>query len=171
VPATGQRPRRPAVLPQHHYWRRTETELHAAAAAVFPPFIPLGPVFSASATMGPTAAGEWWSVGMVQVQTNVGVGDPPLVAKQVQGQISGTTTNPPPPVTAQVWLSAAGVNLHLLGQTSQGSYDNIGLGGQEIRAGEAITVTWWLAAPFFGPDFVTGAWAVLRGTRHALSQI
>lgn len=169
VPAAGQRPRRLEPTRQTDYWRKLDTELHASAS-VSPHFIPLGPVFSMAASVGPSAVGERWSVDMVQVQTNAQYGDPPLVAQQIQSQISGTTTVPPPPIAAQVWLSVAGVNLHLLAQTSQGGYDNVGLGGQVVQPGESITVVWWLAENF-GPGFTNSAWFTLRGTRHTLSQL
>jgi hypothetical protein len=169
LPATGQRPLRPAATPQHHYWRHVDTELHASAQ-IIPRFIPLGPLFSVSATAGPTATGERWSVDMVQVETDGHYGDPPLVGQQIQAQINGTGTIPPPPITARVWLSVAGVNLHLLAQTTQGGNDNVGLGGQAVQAGEAITVEWWLAESF-GGGFSTVFWFILRGTRHTLSQL
>jgi len=169
LPATGQRPIRPPAIPQHHYWRRVDTELHAMAAADVQ-FIPLGPLFTFNASTGPTATGERWSVDMVQVLTDGHYGDPPLVAQQINAQITGTTNIPPPPITARVWLSAAGVNLHLLAQTSQGGNDNVGLGGQTVMPGEAITVEWWLAENF-GAGFSDAFWFVLRGTRHTLSQV
>jgi hypothetical protein len=56
----------------------------------------------------------------------------------------------------------------LLAQTSQGIYDNVGLGGQQVRPGEQITVQWWLTGPF-GGIVLTHGWAVLRGTRRTLS--
>jgi hypothetical protein len=170
LPAAGQRPRRPAVTPQHHYWRRVDTELDASAS-VSPRFIPLGPVFSIQASIGPTAAGERWSVDMVQLNSDGLVGAPPLVAQQLQAQISGTTTAPPPPVVGQVWLSAGGVNLHLLAQTSQGGNDNVGLGGQPVTTGEAITVVWFLSETISTTAFIRTCWFVLRGTRHTLSQL
>jgi hypothetical protein len=169
LPAAGQRPRRPPTTPQHHYWRHTETELHAAAGTV-PLVIHSGVVPSISASTGPTAAGETWSVDMAQVQINQQHGNDPLVVQQIEAQTTGSVTAPPPPITAQVWLSVAGVNVHLLAQTSQGGYDNVGLGGQEVRPGEAITVVWWLAEPFGAVVFTTG-WFTLRGTRHTLSQL
>lgn len=169
VPAIGQRPRRPEVTPQHHYWRHVDTELHAAAGTT--PFIfGPGPVVSITASTGPTATGESWSVDMAQIQINQQHGNKPLVVQQIEAQTTGGVTAPPPPIAAQVWLSVAGINLHLLAQTSQGGYDNIGLGGQEVRPGEAITVLWFLAEPFGAVVFATG-WFMLRGTRHTLSQL
>jgi hypothetical protein len=145
------------------------TELHAAASTTPLVFVPLpGPVPGISASVGPTATGEVWSVDMAQIQINLQYGDKPLVVQQVEAQALGTTTAPPPPVAAQVWLSAGGINMHLLAQTSQGGYDNVGLGGQQVRAGEAITVVWWLAGPF-GAAVQTRGWFVVRGTRETLS--
>jgi hypothetical protein len=171
LPAVGQRPRRPASTPQRHYWRETETELHASAT-VQPRLLFLDKMNLFAASVGPTAAGENWYVSMVQVQTDVGYAAPPLIAQQITGQLTGQTTFPPPPVAAQVWLSVAGTNLHLLAQSSQGSYDNIGVGGQQVRPGEQITVQWWVPEPFVGDaGLVQKAWFILRGTRRALSQI
>ena len=171
LPAVGQRPRRPATVPQHHYWRHTDTELHAAGWTTpfqFSNQVPGVP--SITAATGPTAAGEVWSVDLVQVQVNQQYGAAPLVVEQISGQNTGATTAPPPPIAAQVWLAVAGVNLHLLAQTSQGGFDNLGLGGQQVRPGEQISVTWWLSGNFGAAVTATG-WFVLRGTRHTLSQL
>jgi hypothetical protein len=127
-------------------------------------------LFSMTASVGPTAAGERWAVDMVQVNTDGQTGSPPLVAEQIQAQIAGSTINPPPPVTAQVWLSVAGQFIHLLAQTSQGGYDNIGLGGQTVQAGEQISVQWWVSEQITSANITSAGWFTLRGTRYTLSQ-
>jgi hypothetical protein len=168
VPAVGQRPRRADPTPQHHYWRHVDTELHAAANTTPLVFTVVDQGLAIVASTGPTATGEVWSVDQVQVNLNLYSPAPPLVIQQIGAQTTGGLTPQPPPVVAQVWLSVGGTPIHLLAQSSQGVYDNIGLGGQQIRAGEQVSVYWWLTSPF-GAIVLTHGWAVLRGTRRTLS--
>lgn len=171
--AYGGQPRRAPVPEQEGYWRRTTTALIVGANAVpTTAFAPGGPSrpfaapISQVAYAGPTTAGELWRVALVQVNMSGQYNTPPLVTQQQVAQANGSTSTPPPPIMAQAWLSAAGVNIHLLAQTTQGTYDTLDLGGQVITPGEAITVQWWSTtnSPFPG----TG-WIALRGTRSALS--
>lgn len=169
VPAVGQRPLRTAATPQHHYWRRTSTELHASATATIPPgqgFLASGAPIFEQAQVGPSATGELWRVTLVEVQLPGLYDSPPLVTQQISAQVQGAVTQPPPPFVAQVFLAAGGTNLHLLAQTTQGGYDTLELGGQEVSPGEAIVVRWWTTTDKFFPGF---GWFVLRGTRLTLS--
>jgi hypothetical protein len=80
----------------------------------------------------------------------------------VTAQQGGTTTTPPPPIVAQVWLSASGVLIHLLGQTTSGGNDTMGVSSPPLAAGQRITVQWYGANPN------DNAWAVIKGTKTVL---
>lgn len=173
--AYGYRPVRPPAAPMRHYWRHTATELHAGATATLSR-TPVGGVVSGSAisqvaTAGPQGAGEKWSVDLVQVQLGGQYGSPPLVTLQAQSQALAVSTLPPPPLVAQAWLSVAGVNVHLLAQTTQGGNDTLDLGGQVLTVGEAITVLWWSTFAPAGIGFPGFGWMALRGTRYAMSVV
>jgi len=168
VRAVGQRPRRADPTPQHHYWRHVDTELHATGQTGFNVGAGASSVIQASA--GPTATGEVWSVDLVQVQINFLYGAQPLVVQQIEAQQTGVTTTPPPPIVAQVWLASGGTRLHLLAQTSQGGYDNIGLGGQQVRPGDQLTVLWFIRT-LGGAIFNTTGWFMARGTKRTLSAL
>lgn len=170
-PSGARLPRRPVTVPQAHYWRRMATELHAgasvtpvAAGGIGPSFLP-GALISMTAAAGPQGAGEWWEVNLITV-TIGGTPVAPLVTQQISAQATAGTTTPPPPIVAQAWLAAGGMNLHLLAQTTQGGYDTLEAGGQQVHPGETISVTWWSTV---GPGFPGLGSIVIRGTRHTLS--
>lgn len=142
---------------QENYWRQQLAELHAST-----PPITIPAAGHNRAAIGPHGAGEIWEVDLVQVFTSSQYAQAPLVVQQMDAQTAGTTATPPPPVVAQVWLSASGVLLHLLGQTTSGGNDTIGVSSPPLTAGQRITVQWYGANPG------DSAWAVLKGTRTAL---
>ena len=184
--AYGYRPVRPPATPQEQYWRRTATELHAAAtatqAAGAAAFVPPGPLLPLVAATGPQAAGEQWAVDLilVQLQTTqaggIGVSSAPLVVQQIFAQQSGGSTFTPPPVVAQAWRCHASMAKPYLGwqtgkllaQTTQGANDTLSVSGPVLTAGEVIAVVWynWFPQTGSGTGF---PWAVYQGTRYALS--
>lgn len=183
--AYGYRPIRPVATPQEQYWRRTATELHAAATATQSPgaaaFVQPGPLLPLVAAAGPQAAGEQWAVDLILVQlqttlVNVGVSSAPLVVQQIAAQQSGGVTFTPPPVVAQAWRCHASMAKPYLGwqtgkllaQTTQGANDTLSVSGPVLTPGEVIAVVWynWFPQTGSGTGF---PWAVYQGTRFALS--
>lgn len=131
-------PQRYDPTPQQSYWRQAAAELKASV----PPVTVNGSGLAASVT-GPMGVGEKWQVTLVQVQVQ-----PSLLTH---------------PCTAQVWRGACGVTLNLLGQTSNGGYDDLGVQGQLIHPGEQVIVIWSGAHP---GDV---AWATIEGTKTILA--
>lgn len=181
--AYGYRPVRPVATPQEHYWRRTATELHAAATAILPAGLlapnapPKGPGFPLVAAAGPSAAGEQWAVDLIQVQTDLtsstGLASAPLVVQQIAAQQSGSSTPLPPPIVAQAWRCPASMvsvfpqwqTGRLLAQTTQGNNDTISVGGAVLNPGEVVAVVWYNWFPLLH----SFPWAVYQGTRYTLS--
>lgn len=133
----GQVARRPPARPQTAYWRQTAAELWAAT-----PPVTVNAGGNAASFVGPAGVGEVWDVQLVQVNTTT--------------IITGTGC------TAQVWRGVAGITQDLLFITQNGTFDNIGVTGRPIRAGEQIIVIWEGARP---GDVAT---AQLTGTKTVL---
>jgi hypothetical protein len=169
LPAVGSPTHRTTPLKQSAYWRQSVAELRVGATAVVGPgtSFPAQSLIPATATAGPQGIGERWLPDMVQVQYAPQIGQPPLVTQQVAAQVLGTTTAQPPPITAQVWLSVGGLNVHLLAQTSQGGNDNLSIGCPPLSPGEAIAVVWYGWAPAGAGGL---PYFILRGTKHVLGQ-
>lgn len=159
------------------YWRQTVADLTAggtAAATVGGPNLPNGIIFpdnsaplqqqtTAVVSVGPQSIGERWDVSLVQVQTGSQAGQPPLVIQQVAAQAAGKTLTPPPPIVARVWRAVGGIPVHLLGVTSQGGYDTLGISCPTLAAGETILVVW------YGAPKGDTAQVIIKGTKYALS--
>lgn len=130
-------PLRTAPIPQESYWRRATAELKAAT-----PPVTVSAGGAAASLIGPAGVGEVWQVTLVQVQVQ-----PALNTRAC---------------TAQVWRAASGVLLNLLSSTSNGGFDDLGVTGPPLRAGEQIAVTWAGATPG------NVAWATIEGVKFAL---
>lgn len=138
VRAYGGRARRIQVTGQSSYWRQTDVELKAATVPVT-----INAAGNAAAQIGPQGTGEVWQVTLVQVQVSPGL------------NTTGKTS-------AQIWRGAGGTTLNLLAITNQGGYDDLGVTGTPISAGEQIIVVWEGAHPG------DSAWAVVEGTKTVL---
>lgn len=137
VRAYGGRSRRIHATRQADYWRMTDAELKAATVPVT-----VNHAGNAAAQTGPMAVGEIWQVTLVQVQVQ-----PSLVSV---------------PCQAQVWRGISGITQNLLAVTGMGGYDDLGVTGTPIRAGESIIVIWAGAHPG------DSAWATIEGHKTVL---
>lgn len=138
VRAYGGRARRIQITNQADYWRQTDAELKAATVPVR-----VNSAGNAAAAVGPAGVGEVWQVSLVQVQVQ-----PAL--------LTNTKT------IAQVWRGTGGITLNLLALTNNGGYDDLGVTGPPLRAGEQIIIIWSGATPG------NTAWATIEGTKTVL---
>lgn len=129
--------RRPFSTGPESYWRHTDAELHAATIPVVVNSAGVAASFAA-----PAGVGEVWFPMVVQVQVQ-----PSLLTVAC---------------VAQVWRGVAGITQNLLSQTQNGGYDDLGVTGPPIRAGEQVIVVWEGANP--GDT----AWALIEGTKTVL---
>jgi hypothetical protein len=165
----GARPQRIRVVDQEAYWRHTVAKLHASAVAAFKgTFIPLEPYTPKIAQTGPVGTGERWFVDLVHVNVGSLYGQAPLVVQQINAQKNGIITTPPPPVVAQIWHTIGGLNVTLLGQTSQGGADALAVAA-ELEQGHMLTVMWFgLATPNLA-SLQNTAWYTATGTKTVLT--
>ena len=129
--------RRPFSTGPESYWRQSDAELHAATIPVT-----VNAAGIAASYAGPAGVGETWQPMIVQVQVQ-----PSLLTVAC---------------IAQVWRAVAGITCNLLAQTQNGGYDDLGVTGPVIRAGEQLVVVWEGARP--GDT----AWATIEGSKTVL---